>query len=472
MDLHSPITRARFLRIAGGTIGAVAAAPMLAACGAFEDDRSRVQLPARDRRTFAVVGAGIAGLGAARALHDAGHDVVVLEARDRIGGRVHSIDLAGAQVELGANWVHGTDGNPLVPLLERAKVALAEDDDSAMLVVDADGERVGSRAIKDARRDARDRLAAATERAEEFDSDPSLGRVLAAGGRPRPATSLVLRSELQNEYSAEPAAMSAWYYDEGGTLDGDEPIVVGGYDRIATLLADGLDVRTGRRARRIEQRPTGVRVHATGGTRLDADAVVVAVPIAVLAAAAIDIDLDVPEEAIDAIGRIGTGTLEKVLLRFDPGDWLPEVGALATTDRRHVDRGFAEFTVVADHEGATTIIALAGGDAGASMARRGPEAMRDAALAGLRSILGQDAVPEPLAWAASTWTTDPLARGSYSFLRPGGTPEHRELLGEVLEDRLVLAGEALDPEEPSTVHGALRSGRTAAARILDAVATS
>ena len=469
VDLERPITRRDFLRIAGATAGIIAAGPLIAACANNDRATPRQRLPASERRHVAVVGAGIAGLAAARAIYDSGHDVTVLEARSRIGGRVHSIKLAGATMELGANWIHGTDGNPLMPLVREAKVALADDDDDDYLVVDTAGDPLARSTLTKARTRARDRLAAASDRSEQFDRDPSLARVLDAGPAPDPATALVLRTELQNEYAADPSAMSAWWYDEGGTLDGDEPLVVGGFDRIADLLARDLDVRLERRVRRLEPRGMGMRVHATAGTRLDVDAVVLAVPVAVLAAGTIDIDLDVPDEALAALERIGTGTLEKVLLRFDAGDWPTDATALATTDPRHVERGFAEFTVLPDDHDAVSVIALAGGSAGASLARRGPDAMRDAALAGLDAILGRSDVPEPLDWAASTWTTDPLARGSYSFLRPGGTPDDRTLLGDVLDDRLVLAGEAFDPVEPATVHGALSSGRRAAERILEAV---
>ncbi len=469
MHLDRPITRGQFLRLCGGVAGTLAAAPLLAACMADEDDAPRPRLPASERRHVAVVGAGIAGLGAARRIYDAGHDVTVLEARERIGGRVHSIELAGARMELGANWIHGTDDNPLMPLLRTADVALADDDDSNALVVDAAGRELSSRQLDRALGAARDRIAAAAARAEDLDRDTSLGRMLAAGAAPDAATALVLRTELQNEYAADPSAMSAWWYDEGGNIDGDEPLVVGGFDRIARLLATDLDVRTSRRVRRIEPFGRGVRVHATSGTRLDVDAVVVAVPAAVLAADAIDIDFDVPDDAVAALERIGTGTLEKVLLRFDADDWPTDAGWMATTDASHVERGIAEFSVIPDDADAISVIGLAGGSAGASLARRGPRAMRSAALAALESILGAGQVPDPLAWAASTWTTDPLARGSYSFLRPGGTPKDRELLGEVLDNRLVLAGEAFDPTEPATVHGALASGRRAAARILESI---
>jgi monoamine oxidase len=451
-----------------GVVGTLAAAPLIVACA---DDRwSRRSRPVDGRaRRVGVVGAGIAGIAAARALYDAGHDPIVLEARDRIGGRLHTIELAGAPVELGANWVHGTDDNPLMPLLEQAGVKLVEDHHSRVLVVDAAGRPLTKRARAAALDDARERLERASTRAGELDVDPSLARMLAVESSPSDPTAFVLRTELQNEYSADTSEMSTWWYDEGGNLDGDEPIVAGGFDRIAKLLAAGLDVRTGTRVRRIERRAAGARIHAAGGTQLDVDAVVLAVPIAVLAAESIDIDLGVPDAVIESIGRIGTGTLEKVMLRFEPDEWLPDVGALGTTDPRHVDHGIAEFTLLHGHEAATTVIGLAGGAAAAALARRGTQAMHDAAMDGLRSILGASSVPDPLAWTASTWTTDPLTLGSYSFLRPGGTPDDRRRLCQTFDDRLVLAGEACDPDEPATVHGALRSGRRAARLLLDEV---
>jgi monoamine oxidase len=315
-------------------------------------------------------------------------------------------------------------------------------------------------------REAARRLRAAAALAEQRSSDTDLARMLAPSGRTDPLVALALRSGLQNEYAADPGELSAWYYDEGGTYDGDEPLVAGGFQRLADLLARGLDLRFGRRVRRIELDPRGVRVHATGGARTTADAVVLAVPAALLADGAIDLDPPLPAGVRESLDRIGTGSLEKVILRFEPGSWLPPAGTLASADPRHVERGVAEFAALPDHRGAVTLIGLVGGAAGVELARRGERAMVEAALGALRSVIGS-ALPEPIATTASAWSADPLARGSYTFLRPGGTPDDRAALAEVIDDRLVLAGEATDPEEPATVTGALRSGRRAARQLLD-----
>jgi monoamine oxidase len=464
------MTRGQFLRTSGLFAGALLVGPALAGCGASS---ARVGSKSSERRVV-VIGAGMAGLTAARALIDAGHDVEVLEARNRVGGRVHTVELAGAPVELGANWVHGLDGNPLVELLEQAEVAARPVGDAWPTLVDGAGSMLDTPAIESAVRRAEGIMASASRRAEQLDTDASLSSVLARTTRPpSDPVDWMLRSELQNEYGADPKRMSAWWYDEGGTLGDEELLVTGGYARIADALAKPLRVRTGVRVRRIEQVAGGVRIHGTGGARIDADAVVVAVPLAVLQAAGIEFDPPLPDEFTEASSRIGTGTLEKVVLRFDEAPWLPDGEVLGATDPRHVERGIAELHVVRDHNGSDTIIGLVGGDGARALVRRGPEAMRDAAIDALEDISGGPLPGRPPSWAASSWSTDPFARGSYSFLRPGGTPDDRRALAEaVVAGRITFAGEAFDAEEPSTVHGALRSGQRAAARLIDSLTTS
>lgn len=456
---EAQITRGRFLRGSAVLLGGVLAAPLVTGCA---DRGASGRGSTSRRRRVAVVGAGAAGIAAAATLDEREHEVVILEARSRVGGRLHSVDLAGAPVDLGASWVHGLDDNPVMPLLEEVGVASSAVADEWPALFGSEEGRLDEAAVAASAAAWERRRDDAASWAEDRDDDVDLATAIDRVGAPlRGAAAWTQRSELHNEYGTDPDQLSAWWYDEGGTLGPRERLVTGGYDRIARHFARGLDVRTNSAVTRIEHGGRQVRVHATGHPVLEVDAVIVTVPVAVLRAGAITFDPPLPGRWRDALERVGMAHLEKVALRFEEDSFLEDLDVLGVIDRDVVEEGIAEFHRLPRAEGATTLLGLVGGEAAIDLVRRGPEAMRDAALDALRRIAG-DAVPRPVAWRASRWTSDPLARGSYSYLRPGGSPDVRELLAEPFDGRLVFAGEAMDPTEPATVHGAIRSGRRAA----------
>jgi monoamine oxidase len=116
----------------------------------------------------------------------------------------------------------------------------------------------------------------------------------------------------------------------------------------------------------------------------------------------------------------------------------------------------------------STIVALVGGATARTLVQQGERAMINAAVAGLTSALGS-AIVSVRAARASRWSADPLARGSYTALDVGATPDDRRRLAQLFGDRVAVAGEATDHREPSTVHGALRSGRRAARQLIEAL---
>jgi monoamine oxidase len=411
-----------------------------------------------------VIGAGIAGLAAARALADRGQPVVVIEARARIGGRLDTRrDWSGLPVDLGASWVHGLRGNPLVRLARDAGVRLApfagdishagadglSRDDPAALAQSA--QALVRQARAEAEAAARDMsLADAVRRSAAW---------RAADGPLRSAVEFHASTEIGHEFAADWEDLSAWWYDAADVPRGADALVPDGYDRLASHLARGLDLRLGAPVAAVRATAGGVVADLAGGGAVVGRAAVVTLPLGVLQAGAVRFDPALSPARRAAIGRLGMGLLDKLVLRFArplPGvaDWLALPGAR-----------WPSFANLHPATGQAVVIGFQAGAAARANTARGAADLAAEAMADLRRALGAG-LPDPVGVMASRWRDDPFARGSYSFLPPGATPDDRAALaGPDWGGRLVFAGEACDTGAPATVHGALATG-IAAARVL------
>ena len=181
-----------------------------------------------------VLGAGMAGLGAARLLHDAGARVTVIEARDRIGGRTHTSHLwPDLPVDMGASWIHGTKGNPLTALAKDSGLKVTPTTYSRSVTRDARGREVDF--IEPAKR-ALDLVEKARARTYDADSDMSLQAAVEAApewqtlsDHDRRIARLAINTRIEHEYSGDWSLMSAWHFDDGKDLGGHEAVVTPGY---------------------------------------------------------------------------------------------------------------------------------------------------------------------------------------------------------------------------------------------------
>ena len=422
-------------------------------------------------RKVVVVGAGIAGLAAARDLAKGGCEVVVVEARERIGGRVHtSRAWPYLPMDLGASWIHGIEGNPLTTLAREAGAAMVTTSyDSATLHIDPALRAMG---VRDAGADwAEGIVDKARARAERGEVDISLQAAIdaVAGSRElsparKAQLDFHLSSSYEQEYSGPADQLSAWWVDEGKEGKGEDALFPGGYSQIVDHLAAGLDVRRGRVVQSIVTRGHGVTLTFADGEVMTADEAVITVPLGVLKAGDITFDPPLSEAKQAAIRRLGMGLLNKHWLRFDEVFWPADYDWHEYLSARKGE--WSEWVSLAKIDDTPVLLVFS-----AAHHAEAIEALDDSDTVArimqvARTMFGAS-VPDPVASQHTRWRTDTFARGSYSFYAAGSTPDDRKALGRSEQGRLHFAGEAQSRDYPGTVHGALLSGRAAARAILE-----
>jgi monoamine oxidase len=286
-----------------------------------------------------------------------------------------------------------------------------------------------------------------------------------------------LTAELEHEFAGDVAELSAAHFDAENEPRGEEVVFPSGYDRIAHALAAGLDVRLGAVVTRIEwgdagaagagARPTSsagaearVRVHvrdASGRTSvLEADHAIVTLPLGVLKAGTVAFAPDLPAAHRGAVERLGMGLMNKVWLTFPrrfwgDADWINRIADPVG----HFTQFFAPRTPT------PMLAAFHTGTRARDLEARSDDETVVAAVAALRAVYGAT-VPAPLEAHVTRWSADPFARGAYSFVAAGATPDDRTALATPLGHSVFFAGEATHAGYPSTVHGAYLSGVAAA----------
>lgn len=407
-----------------------------------------------------VIGAGMAGLSAARSLADAGWPVRIIEARDRIGGRVHTDRGWGVPLEMGASWIHGTSDNPLVKLARQARAQLVTTDyySWAKLVVDP--------------------------KLPPLDYDPTLWRVFveraryqfdagslaaavnaAAGGEAlsvsdRAQLAFYLTTEIEDEFAADADQLSAITFDEGDYTGGDQVVITNGYDALPRLLADGLRVELNTPVTAIARRDDSVVVR-TKDRSFQGPAAIVTVPLGVLKADAIAFDPPLPDQHSQAVDALGFGVLSKSFFRFNRRGWTLDN---AFYQYLAADGGWWAQWFSLPAPAGPIMLAFNAGDRGRAVEASSPRDLMATALPVAHRLFGDDVSPVDV--KTSNWSADPYARGAYSFHAPGSGLDDRRRLQEPISDRLYLAGEAVGVNNPATVHGAMSSGRYAAEQLM------
>ncbi|OAN34971.1 flavin monoamine oxidase family protein [Mycolicibacterium iranicum] len=436
-------------------LGAMAAAPLLASCGDGGGDDVAGQ-------HVIVVGAGISGLSAARRLADSGVRVTVLEARQRIGGRTWTDTSLGLPIDLGGAWIHGPEGNPLTELAAQVGARTVETDFEDTVVLQ-DGAVVDPVSVDAAGQEWLQILDAIEGMTARAGLDTSLADGFAQTGADfdDPLMQWIVDGAIGAEYAADPDELSLRWFGNEGEFGGGDLILPGGYRQIIDHVARDLTIELGAEVTSIAYGDSGVTAGTAQGN-VEGDRVIVTVPLGVLKAGTIVFDPPLPQAKVDAIQRLGFGVLDKVVLTFEEPFWIEQFGARSDMiSLAGKDQPASDLVNGMRFADAPVLIGLRGAANARTREANSDEESVAQLVAALRA-------PQPTGFLVTRWAADPYARGSYSFLAVGSSPDDQEALAEPVGERLGFAGEATNPEYFATVHGAYLSGLREADRILGA----
>ncbi len=400
----------------------------------------------------AVIGGGAAGIGAARRLREAGVKALIVEARNRLGGRAWTVEAGGFAIDLGCGWLHSAKRNPWTKIaaaqgrtIDRTPPPWARAAaQPSLTAAEADEMRAALWALHD-RADA----------LPESEPDRALADLLEPGGRWN-----ALLEAISGYYSgAELARVSARdlgrYADDGVNWR-----VAEGYG--ATILAHGagLAVAFDSAVTRIDHSGRRIRIATTRGI-VEADAAIVALPSALIAADEKLFAPALPDKTRAAAG-LPLGHNDKLFLSLAEAEaFEPETRAFG--DPRRVDTASYQFRPF----GRPMIECYFGGGLAADLERGGETAFFAFARAELIGLYGSDFGRRIAPLALHGWSGDPFARGAYSYALPGRADD-RAALAAPVDGRLFFAGEACSREDFSTAHGAYLTGIAAAEQAIEA----
>jgi monoamine oxidase len=401
---------------------------------------------------IAIVGAGAAGIAAARRIAAAKGRFVVIEAADRIGGRcVTDTRTFGVPVDRGAHWIHMPDINPLAKLAAKTGLDVYPAPPGQKM-------RIGRRY---AREGEMEDFFAAVVRASRAIGEAARGKTDMGCAQALPKDLGDWRATVEfvlGPYGCAKDLSDVSAMDFAHSAERDiDAFCRQGFGALLAKLAEGLPIERSAPVTQLDLTNHGGVGIETARGRLFARAVIVTVSNGVLAANAIKFIPDLPKRQLDAINGLSLGSYDRVVLEL-PDNPLGLDGDDLVFEKADGTRTAA---ILANVAGSPLVMVDVAGKFGRGLAAEGEAAMTDFALGWLADLFGTDLRKAVRRTSATQWNKEPWARGAFSAAAPGGQPARRTLM-EPVRDRLWFAGEAAHERLWGTVGGAWESGERAA----------
>uniref|UniRef100_A0A673AWT9 [histone-H3]-N(6),N(6)-dimethyl-L-lysine(4) FAD-dependent demethylase n=1 Tax=Sphaeramia orbicularis TaxID=375764 RepID=A0A673AWT9_9TELE len=439
----------------------------------------RPLLPERYRsKNVIIIGAGASGLAAARQLQNFGTQVVVLEARERIGGRVWDDTRLGVTVGQGAQIVNGCVNNPIALMCEQMSIKMHKLGERCDLF--QEGGQVTDPAF-DKRMDFH--FNAILDVVSEWRKDKSQNQDTPLGEKVQEVKKNFLQesgiqfSELEEkvlqfhlsnlEYACgstlDQVSARSWDHNEFfAQFSGDHTLLTKGYSVLLHKLAEGLDIRTKCQVQSIDYSGDLVKVTSSNGSQWTAQKVLVTVPLTLLQKNMIQFNPPLPERKLKAIHSLGAGIIEKIALQFPHRFWDGKIQGAdyfghipPSPDKRGMFSVFYDM----DPQGKQAVLmSVITGDAVPAVREMEDKEVVDECMKVLRELFKEQEVPDPVNFFVTHWSKDSWSQMSYSFVKTGGSGEAYDILAEDVQGKVFFAGEATNRHFPQTVTGAYLSG--------------
>ena len=404
-----------------------------------------------------IVGAGISGLAAANHLVEDGKDVLVLEARDRVGGRIWSYSWHGVTIEEGANWIHTADGNPLTKFAEQYSLTTYATPLNSMVAY-LNGKQIANDVYDNLVNKFWSYIIAKKHKGQDESLVETVNRFMeeeSFTSDEKDILKFLANSEISNEYGVELDKLSRDYFDIGEDYGDGELVLPNGLQQIINILKSDLKIQLNHVVTKIDYNEKNrIVVHARN-KKFFSKKVLVTVPLGVLKSGDIEFSPELPESKQNAISDLGMGLLQKHWLLFDKVFWDENVIWILPVNEKNWECMNYTFS------GKPILLCFSMGEF-ARMQETLPDSMITLDIMRiLKDTYGQN-ISDPLDVHYTKWASDKFSYGAYSYTAVGNTPETYFEISSPINDLIYFAGEHTHESYPATIHGAYLSGIRAA----------
>ncbi len=411
------------------------------------------EIEPKNGQTVVIVGAGISGLAAAKKLNQDGFHVIILEAQEKVGGRLRTNRSLGVAFDEGASWIHGINKNPITDLAQQAGMNTFETLDESRKCYDIGGilrNEVSYQEVEDEFFTVLKTLKNNGNTSQSFETVFNALYPQRANDR---LWKFLLSTYLTFD-CGDLNKLSSLLYDAGEEFGGVEKISTNGYDMIPNDLAKGLNVQLNQRVSKIDYTEKKIKI-THNGTISEADYVLVTVPLGILKSNLIQFVPELTGVKQNAIQKIGMNCVNKFLLTWENAFWDDVQYISYTPDIRDKFNYFVN--VKKFNPSVNALMTFAYADYARKTETMSDAQIIDEILSHLKDIYG-NTIPYPTNFLRTRWGSNENSLGAYSFTAVGTEMKHFDDLAEEVNNKLFFAGEHTEADYFSTVHGAYLSG--------------